>query len=372
MQQEVVGNLHGDHGGEHGADQVQKAGDIVHGEQDGPGHAHHSGDDGHRLAADPAGQGLGGDAGGPGVQERGGDGGEHQDHQGGNAQTGLDHDDGDVILAGEDGRAHADDVHPAGYQTVGDHAGCRGPDGLLGLAGIVADQGQPGQRHGHRQLHRRAEGQALTGGGGHGAAGEEDHLAQHQGQHEQGGHGDLVDPAQVGDAHHDPQQDQCADDQAPDPAANVEDAADGQGTVIDHDGGPAHQLQHVQQSEQQAALLAEAHFHGLHGAAAGAAADETRQQHHAAADDMADEDGQQALAHAQRGEGRAGKDLRQGDACPEPDQGVLKGGGLFHSANPPFRSNMWFMGPEPLPRSSMAASAPEIYALARSTDWSRS
>ena len=45
---------------------------------------------------------------------------------------------------------------------------------------------------------------------------------------------------------------------------------------------------------------------------------------------------------------------------------------LFHSANPPFRSNMWFMGPEPRPRSSMAASAPEIYALARSTDWSRS
>ena len=143
-QKEVVGDLHGDHGGEHGADQIQKAGDIVHGEQDGPGHAHHSGDDGHRLAADLPGQGLGGDAGGPGVQERGGDGGEHQDHQGGNAQAGLDHDDGDVILAGEDGRAHADDVHPAGHQAIGNHAGHGGPDGLLGLAGIVADQGQPG------------------------------------------------------------------------------------------------------------------------------------------------------------------------------------------------------------------------------------
>ena len=35
------------------------------------------------------------------------------------------------------------------------------------------------------------------------------------------------------------------------------------------------------------------------------------------------------------------------------------------------RSNMWSMGPEPRPRSSMAPSAPEIYAFARSTALSR-
>ena len=33
---------------------------------------------------------------------------------------------------------------------------------------------------------------------------------------------------------------------------------------------------------------------------------------------------------------------------------------------------MWSMGPEPRPRSSMAPRAPEMYALARSTDASRS
>ena len=43
-----------------------------------------------------------------------------------------------------------------------------------------------------------------------------------------------------------------------------------------------------------------------------------------------------------------------------------------HSVNAPFRANMWFMGPEPWPRSSMAANAPEMYSLARSTDSSRS
>ena len=43
-----------------------------------------------------------------------------------------------------------------------------------------------------------------------------------------------------------------------------------------------------------------------------------------------------------------------------------------HPTNAPFRANMWFMGPEPWPRSSMAASAPEMYSLARSTDSSRS
>ena len=142
--------------------------------------------------------------------------------------------------------------------------------------------------------------------------------------------------------------------------AHVEDTADGQRAVIDHDGGPAHQLQNIQQGKQQAALLAEAHFHRLHGAAASAAADQARQQHHGAADNVADNDGQQALAHAQRRKGRTGQDLGQRHTCPEPDQGVLKGRGLFHFTNSPFSANMWSMGPEPLPRSSMAASAPEM------------
>ena len=64
--------------------------------------------------------------------------------------------------------------------------------------------------------------------------------------------------------------------------------------------------------------------------------------------------------------------LGQRDARAEPDQAVLKGRGLFHSTKSPFSANMWFIGPEPWPRSSIAASAPEMYAFARSTDVSRS
>ena len=117
--------------------------------------------------------------------------------------------------------------------------------------------------------------------------------------------------------------------------ADREDAADGQGPVIDHDGGPAHQLKDVQKGEQQTSFLAEAHFHSLHGAAAGAAADEARQKHHGAADDVADENGRQTLGHTQRGKGGAGEDLRQRNACAEPDQSVLEGGCLFHACAPP-------------------------------------
>ena len=90
------------------------------------------------------------------------------------------------------------------------------------------------------------------------------------------------------------------------------------------------------------------------------------------ADDMPEQNGRKALCHTQRRKGGAGQDLCQRDARAEPDQAVLKGRGLFHSTKSPFSANMWFIGPEPWPRSSIAASAPEMYAFARSTDVSRS
>ena len=191
-------------------------------------------------------------------------------------------------------------------------------------------------------------------------------------KNKQSSHRNFVDPAQIGHADGDPHDNQRTDDKAPDPAANRKNAADGQCTVIDHDGRPADELQNVQERKQQAALLAEAHFYGLHSAAARAPADEARQQHHGAADDMPEQNGRKALCHTQRRKGGAGQDLGQRDARAEPDQAVLKGRGLFHSTKSPFSANMWFIGPEPRPRSSIAASAPEMYAFARSTDVSRS
>ena len=111
----------------------------------------------------------------------------------------------------------------------------------------------------------------------------------------------------------------------------VENTTDCQGSIIDHDGSPANQLKHIQEGEQQAALLSKAHFHGLHGAATGATADETRQKHHGAADDVTNDDRRQTLGHAQRCKGSTGEDLRQRNACAEPDQAVLEGGRLFHA-----------------------------------------
>ena len=81
--------------------------------------------------------------------------------------------------------------------------------------------------------------------------------------------------------------------------------------------------------------MAEAHLHGLHGAAAGAAADKARQEEQHAADDVAQDNGGKALGHAQWGEGGAGENLRQGDAGAEPDQSILKSGGLFHARSFP-------------------------------------
>ena len=174
----MIRDLHRDHGCKHRADQIQEAGDIIHGEQNGP----RSADDRHRngglFPVQFLGEGLGGNTGRPGIQEGSGDSGEHQDHQSGNAETGLHHDNGNVILPGKDRRAHTDDIHPAGHQSVHQNADPGGLHRLFRLAGVVADEGQPTQRHGHRQLHRRTEGHGLAGGR-HSAAGEEDHLAQH-------------------------------------------------------------------------------------------------------------------------------------------------------------------------------------------------
>ena len=372
MQNKVVCDLHGDHRREHRADQVQKARDVVHREEDGRRRADDRHGNGGLFAVELCGQALGRDARAPRIEEGRRDRGENQNDQRGNAEPGLDHDDGNVILAGKDGRAHADDVHPAGYRAVDQHADPGRLGRLLGVAGVVADERQPGQRHRHGQLHRRTEGQALAVNADHGVAGEEDDLAQHQRQNKQSSHRNFVDPAQIGHADGDPHDNQRTDDKAPDPAANRKNAADGQCTVIDHDGRPADELQNVQERKQQAALLAEAHFYGLHSAAARAPADEARQQHHGAADDMPEQNGRKALCHAQRRKGGAGQDLGQRDARAEPDQAVLKGRGLFHSTKSPFSANMWFIGPEPWPRSSIAASAPEMYAFARSTDVSRS
>ena len=98
----------------------------------------------------------------------------------------------------------------------------------------------------------------------------------------------------------------------------------GQRAVVDHNGGPAHQLQNVEAGKEQAALLTEAHLHRFHGALAHAAADEAGQEEQGAADDVADEDGQYSLAETQGRKIGAGQNLGDGHAGAEPDETVFK------------------------------------------------
>ena len=234
----------------------------------------------------------------------------------------------------------------------------------MGLAGVVAHERQPGKRHRHGQLHRRAEAHRLPEGRGVPRRSvEEDDLAEHQREDEERRHGDLVHEAEVRDAYEYPQEDERAYDQAPGPGSRLKDAVRGQGPVVDHDGRPAHELEDVQKREEQPALFAEGELHRLHRAKARPAAYEPREEKQRAAYDMADDDGEDALAHAQGREVGAGQDLRNGDARAEPDEAVLEGGGLFHPRASclysGFMSKAWSIGPEPRPRSSIAASAPE-------------
>ena len=289
VQQEKVRDLDGDHRREHRTDEVEEVRDVVHREADGADCA----DDGHDergiLAVDLLRQRLGRDAGAVRIEEGRRDGRKDEDEQRDHAEAGLDHDQRDVALAGEDGGAHADEIHPAAHDAVGQRARERGGKGLFGLARIVGDERQPRQRHGHGELDRCAEAQAAVGLRDGRAAAKNDH-AQHDRENEQRGHGNLVDPAEVLDADGDPQHDQPADDQTPHPFADAEHGVRGERAVIDHDGRPADELQHVERGEKQAADAAEAQLDRAHGAAAGAAADEAREEEHRAADDMADDD----------------------------------------------------------------------------------
>ena len=50
----------------------------------------------------------------------------------------------------------------------------------------------------------------------------------------------------------------------------------GERSVIDHDGGPANELQYIQDSKKDASLLSKTHFYGFHGTFSDPAADHAR------------------------------------------------------------------------------------------------
>ena len=322
LQNEIVRNLNGDHGCEDGANQIQEAGDVVHVEENGTDGSDDGHDHGNLLAAalQLVREGFCGDAGRPGIQEGCGDGGENQNEKSCDAKACFDHDDSDVGFSGNNGSAHADDVHPYGDQAVDNHADQRCLPGLVGFSCVVTDQRQPGQRHGNSKLDRCAEGHGIGEASlGRDSSAEND-KGQHQSQNEQCGHGNLVDDSKVGDTDGDPQKDQRTDHDGPYPASNAEDLVGGKSAVIDHDGSPADQLQNIQKGEEDAALGAEAHFRSFHGALFRLSADETCEVHHGTADEMSQKNRCKAFSKAERCKICSCQNFGDGYACAEPDQ----------------------------------------------------
>lgn len=287
LEDEEIRDLHRDHRRKNGADEVQEVGDVIHGEQDRADRTDHGHADADPAAVQLLRDGLAGNAGRVRIEERGCYRGKYDDQKSDNTEAGLHHDLRDVRLRRKDGGAHADHVHPAADDAVDDRADRRCTHRLFRVAGVIADQRKPRQRHGNRQFHSRAEGQSVVGNLMHDAVAE-DNEAQDHGQDEQRRHGHRVHLAQVLDADEDPQDDQAADHKAPHPFDLLApDPAGSARAVVDHDGRPAHQLNDVEDGEQQAALRAEAHLRDLHRTLADFAADQTGEEQHDAADHMA-------------------------------------------------------------------------------------
>ena len=111
-----------------------------------------------------------------------------------------------------------------------------------------------------------------------------------------------------------------------------------QRAVIDHNGSPAHQLEHIQEGKEDSALFPEAHFYSFHSTAARFAADHACKEKHGAAYKMSDNNGKKPFLKAQRGKASSCEDFCQGNACAEPDQAVFEDGGTFfgHVSCPPW------------------------------------
>ena len=69
--------------------------------------------------------------------------------------------------------------------------------------------------------------------------------------------------------------------------------------------------------------------------------------------------------------GRDDSFTRRVHLCCVVSHSVVPFGIYFSTAKRELRSKAWFMGPEPCPRSSIAARAPEMYSFARLTDSQR-
>ena len=112
--------------------------------------------------------------------------------------------------------------------------------------------------------------------------------AEHDSHKEKKRHSHRIHPFQVGYADGDPDNDQNADHKAPYPCAGLDHSICRQRPVVDHNGCPAHKLQHIEHGKQQTSLFPEAHLYSLHCTFLCICPNEACQKKHQASDDVPD------------------------------------------------------------------------------------
>ena len=130
-----------------------------------------------------------------------------------------------------------------------------------------------------------------------------------------------------------PDYDQSAYDDCPDPVTARKCSVCGKRSIIYHDRGPANELKHVQQGEEEGSLITKAERNCLHGAHALFAAHISCQEQQEAPYDVAYDYRQQSLREAERRQESSCHYLGQANTRAEPYQRILKYRSPFHGHN---------------------------------------
>ena len=139
FQNKRIGDLDRNHRCEHGTNEIQEIGNIVHGVHDGCDRTDHRNRDGCPFLLNCPGYYRAGYTGGKSVQKRGGNRGENDNEQPCSTQPRFDHNHRDIVCTGKKRRSHSDDIHEAADHTVDQCARKSCLKWLFRLSRIIAD-----------------------------------------------------------------------------------------------------------------------------------------------------------------------------------------------------------------------------------------
>ena len=153
------------------------------------------------------------------------------------------------------------------------------------------------------------------------------------GSHDSGTHRYEIHLAETLDAYDEPDYDQSAYDDCPDPVTAWQCSVCGKGSVIYHDRSPPDKLKYIQHCEKERSLAAKAQRNSLHGAHSPFAAHTSRKKQQEAAYDMTYDYRQQSLREAERSQKGPCHYFGQTNTRAEPYQRILKYRSPFHGHN---------------------------------------